>query len=414
MTDDERQKIALFRYGIIAPAVSGLDDSSTSLNGFFRDASTKVYKNPRGEDTKVAAATIEKWFYYYKAGGFDSLLPKRRSDTGQQRKIDKDIQEQILFLKKEYPRLPATLIHQKLIENGTIQSKEISLSTVNRFINKLKQEQPFHSEKDMRRYEREHINEVWYGDSSVGPYLTIDGKKQRTYIIALIDDASRMIIGIDIFLHDNFVNLMSVMKSAVTRFGCPKICTFDNGSPYKNKQMELLAARIGCVLIYNPPYTPTGKAKIERWFRTMKDHWLAGLTIKNFTTLDALRTSLMEYVQTYQTSVHSSLNGLSPKERFFQESIIIKRLSDVKIEQSFLLEYQRRVTADNVIVLEEIEYEVPYRYAKQRITIRYSKDFEKVYVIDQTTGEATPIKLLNKHENSHVKREKLRLIEGEE
>ncbi|MFI3214766.1 MAG: integrase core domain-containing protein [Eubacteriales bacterium] len=177
--------------------------------------------------------------------------------------------------------------------------------------------------------------------------------------------------------------------------------------------MELLAARIGCVLIYNPPYTPTGKAKIERWFRTMKDHWLAGLTIKDFTTLDALRISLMEYVQTYQTSVHSSLNGLSPKERFFQESIIIKRLSDVKIEQSFLLEYQRRVTADNVIVLEEIEYEVPYRYAKQRITIRYSKDFEKVYVIDQTTGEATPIKLLNKHENSHVKREKLRLIEGE-
>ncbi len=414
MTDDERQKIALFRYGIIAPAVSGLDDSSTSLQGFFRDAQTKVYKNPRGEDTKVAAATIEKWFYYYKAGGFDSLLPKRRSDTGQQRKIDRDIQEQILFLKKEYPRLPATLIHQKLIENGTIQSKEISLSTVNRFINKLKQEQPFHPEKDMRRYEREHINEVWYGDSSVGPYLIIDGKKQRTYIIALIDDASRMIVGIDIFLHDNFVNLMSVMKSAVTRFGCPKMCTFDNGSPYKNKQMELLAARIGCVLIYNPPYTPTGKAKIERWFRTMKDHWLAGLTIKNFTTLDALRISLMEYVQTYQTSVHSSLNGLSPKERFFQESIIIKRLSDVKIEQSFLLEYQRRVTADNVIVLEEIEYEVPYRYAKQRITIRYSKDFEKVYVIDQITGEATPIKLLNKHENSHVKREKLRLIGGEE
>ncbi len=413
MTDDERQKIALFRYGIIAPAVSGLDDSSTSLQGFFRDAQAKVYKNPRGEDTKVAAATIEKWFYYYKAGGFDSLLPKRRSDTGQQRKIDRDIQEQILFLKKEYPRLPATLIHQKLIENGTIQSKELSLSTVNRFINKLKQEQPLHPEKDMRRYEREHINEVWYGDSSVGPYLTIDGKKQRTYIIALIDDASRMIVGIDIFFHDNFVNLMSVMKSAVTRFGCPKMCTFDNGSPYKNKQMELLAARIGCVLIYNPPYTPTGKAKIERWFRTMKDHWLAGLTIKNFTTLDALRISLMEYVQTYQTSVHSSLNGFSPKERFFQESIIIKRLSDIKIEQSFLLEYQRRVTADNVIVLEETEYEVPYRYAKQRITIRYSKDFEKVYVMDQTTGEATPIKLLNKHENSHIKREKLRLI-GEE
>ena len=35
--------------------------------------------------------------------------------------------------------------------------------------------------KDRRRYEREHINEVWCGDSSVGPYLNVDGKKKRTY-----------------------------------------------------------------------------------------------------------------------------------------------------------------------------------------------------------------------------------------
>ena len=77
-----KTKTALFRYGIIAPAISGLDETSTSLQGFFRDASTKVYKNLRGEDTKVAASTIEKWFYYYNVGGFDALLPKRRSDTG--------------------------------------------------------------------------------------------------------------------------------------------------------------------------------------------------------------------------------------------------------------------------------------------------------------------------------------------
>lgn len=35
----------------------------------------------------------------------------------------------------------------------------------------------------MRRYERAHINEVWCGDSSVGPYIKIDGTKKRTYII---------------------------------------------------------------------------------------------------------------------------------------------------------------------------------------------------------------------------------------
>ncbi len=98
----------------------------------------------------------------------------------------------------------------------------------------------------MRRYEHPHIKGVWCGDSSVGPYLkTSDGKKHKIFIIALIDDTSRFIVGIDIFLNDNFINLMSVMKSEVAKYGRPQMFNFDNGSSYKNNKMELLAARLG-------------------------------------------------------------------------------------------------------------------------------------------------------------------------
>ena len=107
-------------------------------------------------------------------------------------------------------------------------------------------------------------------------------KKHRVYIIALIDDASRFITGIDVFYNDNFINLMSVMRSAIAKYGRPKVFNFDNGKSYKNKQMELLAARIGTTLSYCQPYTPTGKAKIERWFRTMKDQWMAALDMREF------------------------------------------------------------------------------------------------------------------------------------
>lgn len=412
MNDKERNDIALFRYGIIAPAVTDTYENTASLKGFFRDASTKTYNNPRGETTKIAASTIERWFYNYQANGFNALIPKRRIDTGQTRKIDLDIMEQIKFLKKEYPRIPATLIHQKLIDNGTVKKGDISLSTVNRFVNKIKAEEKITTNKDMRRYEREHINEVWCGDSSVGPYLNVDGKKKRTYVIALIDDASRMIVGIDIFFNDNFINLMSVMKTAVTRFGRPKILNFDNGSSYKNKQIDLLAARIGSVIHYNQPYTPTGKAKIERWFRTMKDLWMSQLNMNEFNSINELTSSLLNFVNTYNKTIHSSLNGSTPEDRFYKEGCLIKRLNDEAIDISFLLEYERRVSADNVIVINETEYEVPYIYAKQKITLRYSADFETVYVVNKNTGELTPIKLLNKHDNSHIKREKVRLTGG--
>jgi len=412
MNDNFRKEIALFRYGIISPAVTSTYDDSLSLKGFFREAAARCYTNPRGEDVRVTASTIERWFYSYQNKGFDGLIPQRRSDTGHSRKLDEDIIEQIRYLKKEYPRIPATLIHQKLIDNGTITAGDVSLSTINRFVNRVKTEERITSNKDMRRYEREHINEVWCGDSSVGPYLRIDGKKKRTYVIALIDDASRMIVGIDIFFNDNFINLMSVMKTAVTRFGRPKTLNFDNGASYKNKQIDLLAARIGSVIHYNQPYTPTGKAKIERWFRTMKDLWMSQLNMSEFSSLAELSFSLLTFVNRYNKTIHSSLNGITPEDRFFSEGNLIKRLSDENIETSFLLEYERRVSADNVIVLNETEYEVPYIYAKQKITLRYSADFESVYVVNKESGALTPIKLLNKHDNSHIKREKIRLTGG--
>lgn len=158
------------------------------------------------------------------------------------------------------------------------------------------------------------------GYASWYTYLkTEDGKKHKVYVIALIDDASRYIVGIDVFFNDNFVNLMSVMKSAVAKFGVPKLFNFDNGSSYKNKQMDLLAARIESTVHYDQPYTPTQKAKVERWFRTMKDQWMAGLDMRDFHTLDKLHGSLYTYVSQYNQRVHSSLNGKSPQERYFSE-----------------------------------------------------------------------------------------------
>ena len=53
------------------------------------------------------------------------------------------------------------------------------------------------------------------------PALQIQMEKTPGYIIALIDDASRFITGIDMFYNDNFINLMSVMRAAIAKYGRP-------------------------------------------------------------------------------------------------------------------------------------------------------------------------------------------------
>lgn len=412
MNEKQKQDVALMRYSVIAPLITETAPSK-SLAAFFRQASEKKYPHPDGSMRLYAAPTIEKWYRAYKHHGFDGLLPCGRSDAGTSRKIDEDTAMYIRYLKETYPRMSAASIYRKLQSEGIVAFGQLSESTVCRYVHQLKKEASQLPQAQMRRYEWAHINEVWCGDSCAGPYLkTSDGKKKRVYIIALIDDASRFITGADIFFNDTFVNLMSVMKSAVSKYGRPKLFNFDNGSAYKNKQMELLAARIGSALNYCQPYTPTSKAKIERWFRTLKDQWMAELDMNSIKDPGALRESLFSYVHQYNLRMHSSLDGKSPQDRFFSEPEYITRLDEDTLQKAFLLQIQRRVSADSVVIIDHKEYEVDFRFAKQRICLRYSADLKEIYVVE-ADGSLSPIKLLNRTENAVTKREKFRLAGGD-
>ena len=140
---------------------------------------------------------------------------------------------------------------------------------------------------------------------------------------------------------------------------------------------------------------------------------MAALDMRDFHSLEELRGSLYSFVQQYNQSPHSSLRGLSPQDRFFSESEQIRRLSEEDITQNFLLEIERRVSADSVIVIDQIEYEVDYRFARQRIRLRYSPDMKEIFIVE-SDGTLTPIRLLNKTENALIKREKVHLCKGDE
>ena len=102
---------------------------------------------------------------------------------------------------------------------------------------------------------------------------------------------------------------------------------------------------------------------------------------------------------------------MSPNDRFYNESKLIIEMSEEQIEKSFLLEIERKVSADGVVNIDSKEYEVDYRYQNQRITIRYSPDLSKVYVVDKFDNTLKEIKLLDKKANSSIKRIKVKLAE---
>ena len=68
MTMDQKQQTALFRYGVIAPLITGNKDPGMSNRAFFHQAAQKSYPGADGTPKTVSAATIEKWYGSYKKG----------------------------------------------------------------------------------------------------------------------------------------------------------------------------------------------------------------------------------------------------------------------------------------------------------------------------------------------------------
>lgn len=73
---------------------------------------------------------------------------------------------------------------------------------------------------------------------------------------------------------------------------------------------------------------------------------------------------------------------MTPQERFFSEPNLFHRLSEEEMEPNFLLEIERKVSADSVITIDQMEYEVDCRFSKQRIKLRYSSNLEDIFVVE--------------------------------
>lgn len=404
MKDEEKRELALFRFSLIAPLVNETYDA-ISKNQFFRDVAFKEHILPNGSRVKLSSGTIKKWFLNYKNGGFDALIPKTRTDIGKPRTIDSNAMAKIHELKECFPYITGTLVYQKLIEEGYIKASKASLATVLRYIreNNLKRNQlvPL----DRRAYEMEFANDCWQSDTSHGPIIKINGQKRHTFLITFIDDASRLILHGEFFFQDNAVNMQTVFKKAISKYGIPKNIFVDNGKTYKNDQLRLICASLGISLIHTKAYSPQSKGKIERSFRTIKDNWMNGINWNDYASLEVLNIDFIKYLnEKYTNSIHSSL-GEAPRNRYLKDSERIKFISPEDLDNHFLHRVSRKVSNDATISLNCMQFEVPAKYIGQKINIRYSPiDLDKAYIFNRDNKISDTIYPLKKVDNSKIKR----------
>jgi len=403
MSDSQdRQAIALFRYGLIADFVH-LPAGSKGLYARLRDKARIDYTIPGTTRTRVTLETLRHWLNNYRRGGFDALLPKARADRGRSRALPQAVADALISLKEEQRTLSIPQLIRAVREAGTVpESVVLPPSTVHRLLARAGLMQKARGEpdsQDRRRFAFAHAGELWMSDVMHGPSVAVPGRgRRKTYLIAFIDDATRLVPYCVFALSENTQTFLPVFRQAILRRGIPARLFVDNGANYRSQHLALVCAKLGVALIHARPYQAQSKGKIERWFRTVRSQLLSRLTAEDTASLEALNKRLWIWVESeYHLNPHRGLNDQTPLDRWAMCGDQVRLPgAQLDLDALFLFETKRRVQSDRTVSLNGTIFEVDVLLIGHTVTLRYdpsapaSRGIE-VWHNDQFVCRATPV-----------------------
>jgi len=355
----------------------------------------------------VAANTIRGWLKLYRRGGFDALYPKPRTDRGQPRRLAPEVAERLVALKTENRSCSVRAIIGMARDEGI--GDPLAPSTVHRLLSReglFDREPP--DGADRRRFAYREAGELWMSDVMHGPKVRIGRSRRKTYLIAFIDDATRVVPFAAFAMSENTSAFLPVFRNALIRRGLPQRLYVDNGSAYRSRHLALVCAKLGVALIHARPFQPAGKGKIERWFRTLRAGWLGRVEAAERETLESLNRGLWAWIEgEYHQTPHRGLEGNTPLEQWALASAGVRYPdATLDLDDLFLFEASRRVHKDRTVSLDGRVYEVDALLVGHKVTLRYDPDAPPSRPLDvvqdgKPAGQATP---LDAYANTAVRR----------
>jgi putative transposase len=378
-----------------------------SMKERYKKVAKMTFTDELGHQRQFTWRTIQTWWYWYRQNGL--ITPQPRSDKGFPRKTRPEqlleAIEKALPLFRPCDDINIEAIYRACIEKGYLHRKQIAPNTFRRHVNDFDLLKGFDELKDESvkkarlAFAKAHANELWQVDTLHGPMLLLDGKKTKTYLIAFIDDASRVITHGQFYTQDSTTYLIDCFRKALFKRGVPRAVYADNGANYSSKEFALTCVRIGALLSHAPVRDGAAKGKIERFFRTVRDQFLVR-DLSAVKSLEDLNKQFLDWVENdYHQHKHGTI-GMKPYDRFALDAGRIQYLaSNPYSNEIFYLETTRGVLADNTFSFANLRFEAPRDLRNKKITIRYDRLSKNeaiviVYEGSERIGEADLVDLI--------------------
>lgn len=395
MKPEQDMSLAVWRYGVISPLLHLHPDQK--LKGqILQDMARRTYVRENGQRVRLSPETLRKWLTRYRQGGLPALADKPRKDKGKHA-IPRKIIDTMHALRQAHPRWTMTRIFDHMIEKNIWNGRRPSQSTLYRFAkaHNLVRDPHRQSGTSCRSFAFDTFGQLWTADFLHGPKIRQGRYKRKTYLHVILDDSSRYGVSGSFYLSEKVESLICDLMSAVRRFGIPQRFYTDNGACYTSRHLKIVCARLGMQLVHTPPYRPQGRGKVERFFRTVRDQFLA---VNTTTTLDQINISFHKWLEGYHRRRHSSLD-CSPLQKRLTGSSVCQPVPEVtNIEDLFMMERRCRVYKDGTIRLFKQIYEIIDPPSSNRVTVYYMPwDLSHVYY----GSFLKPAYRLNLNQNAH-------------
>lgn len=379
-----REETALGRYQIIAPL---LDES---LDTAKRSQMRKQISDQSGQSIR----TLYRYEKAYRNGGFSALFPADRTGNQSSRLPDNypELLNEAIQLKREVPSRSVEQIILILEMEGRAEPGTLKRSTLQRHLYNAgfgRRQMKVYNEarqSSSRRFCKPHRMMLAQADIKYGPTLPIgkNGKGVKTYLSAVIDDHSRLILDSGFYVGQEQEIVEDTLRRAILKHGKMDAAYFDNGRQYISKQLKIALSKLGIRIIHCKPYSPASKGKIEIYNRFV-NAFLAEAKADRVRTLDALNQRWQLWVEAYyHNKPHSGIqeyyeslgvsvpeSGITPLQEFNRDSRRLVFLDASTVGEAFLHHEKRRVDKGGCIRFRGRLYEASSALIGATVEISY-------------------------------------------
>ena len=405
--------MALFRLMVLGPLASRGELKHGEVKSIIRGLAADRYTIPDSRRTHLSEETITRWYYDWKRGGIEALNPKKRVDKGTTQ-LSSALQDKIVQLKKDNPARSINTVIGMIEREGMISKGALARATVHRFLqqqNLSKRVIPNQDTIERRSFVAAHAGDIWQGDVLHGPSIQTPAGMRKTYLVSLIDDASRLIAHSAFCFGETALDIEGVLKSAVLKRGIPYKLIIDNGPAYRSGSLQAICAHLEIRLIYCRPREPEGKGKLERYHRTFREQFINELDIDKIHDLGDLNARLWAWLeQVYHVRLHGGLDDKTPLERWRDDLLHVRPLTAYlanKIDDVFYHRTERTVRKDGTISWEGNLFEVHHNLVGEKVTLVFNPHTNQAIRVETAFGDNLGAAvLLDLHANLNRRRQR--------